>query len=105
MGVGKRQLFDRLDVDLTAQQREAKGTDRSAILARIWENTAKMALIKAVSANPEAPVIRLEDAEWAQVVVDWCVTTMITEAESYIAENRTQAYHLVAGLGPAGRLT
>ena len=60
------QLFDALDQDLTARQREAVGTDRSAVLARVWENTAKVALIKAVSANPQAPVIRLEDADWAR---------------------------------------
>ena len=30
------QLFDALDQDLTAHQREAIGTDRSAVLARVW---------------------------------------------------------------------
>ena len=77
------------------------------MLARVWENTAKVALIKAVSANPQAPVIRLEDAEWARLVVDRCVTTMITEAERHIAENQTQAYHqkvlrLIQGAGERG---
>ena len=101
------QLFDELDEELTAQQREAIGTNRSAVLARVWENTAKVALIKAVSANPQAPVIRLEDAEWARLVVDRCVTTMITEAERHIAENQTQAYHqkvlrLIQGAGARG---
>ena len=101
------QLFDALDEELTAQQREAIGTNRSAVLARVWENTAKVALIKAVSANPQAPVIRLEDAEWARLVVDRCVTTMITEAERHIAENQTQANHqkvlrLIQGAGDAG---
>jgi hypothetical protein len=57
------ELFDALDEELTAQQREAVGTSRSAVLARVWENTAKVALIKAISANPQAPVIWLGDAE------------------------------------------
>jgi Primase C terminal 2 (PriCT-2)/Bifunctional DNA primase/polymerase, N-terminal len=101
------QLFDQLDEELTAQQREAIGTNRSAVLARVWENTAKVSLIKGVSANPQAPVIRLEDAEWARLVVDRCVTTMITEAERHIAENKTQAYHqkvlrLIQGAGERG---
>jgi hypothetical protein len=104
---GAEQLFDALDAELTAQQREAIGTNRSAVLARVWENTAKVALIKAVSANPQAPVIRLEDAEWARIVVDRCVTTMISEAERHIAENKTQAYHqkvlrLIQGAGGRG---
>ncbi|MGH6920237.1 MAG: hypothetical protein ACREJ0_21335, partial [Geminicoccaceae bacterium] len=107
MAPDAEQLFDALDEELTAQQREAVGTNRSAVLARVWENTAKLALIKAVSANPQAPVIRLEAAEWAQVVVDRCVTTMITEAERHIAENKTQAYHqkvlrLIQGAGERG---
>jgi hypothetical protein len=107
MAAEAEQLFDALDEELTAQQREAVGTNRSAVFARVWENTAKVALIKAVSANPQTPVIRLEDAEWARIVVDRCVTTMITEAERHIAENRTQAYHqkvlrLIHGAGDRG---
>ena len=46
-----------------------------------------------MSANPQAPVIQLEDAEWARIVVDRCVTNMLTEAERHIAENKTQANH------------
>jgi hypothetical protein len=100
-------LFDALDDGLTMRQREAIGSNRSAVLARVWENSAKVALIKAVSADPRAPVVRLEDAEWARLVVDRCVTTMITEAERHIAENKTQAYHqkvlrLIQGAGQRG---
>jgi Primase C terminal 2 (PriCT-2)/Bifunctional DNA primase/polymerase, N-terminal/Protein of unknown function (DUF3987) len=107
MAAEAEQLFDALDQDLTARQREAIGTDRSAVLARVWENTAKVALIKAVSANPQAPLIRLEDAKWAKLVVDRCVTTMITEAERHIADNQTQANHqkvlrLIQGAGEHG---
>jgi hypothetical protein len=107
MAPDAEQLFDALDRDLTARQREAIGTDRSAVLARVWENTAKVALIKAVSANPHTPVIRIGDAEWAKVVVDRCVTTMITEAERHLADNQTQANHkkvlrLIQGAGGAG---
>ena len=58
MAPDAEQLFDVLDAELTARQREAIGTNRSAVLARVWENTAKVALIKAVSASPQAPVIR-----------------------------------------------
>jgi hypothetical protein len=107
MAADTEQLFDALDQDLTAHQRGAIGTDRSAVLARVWENTAKVALIKAVSASPQAPVIRREDADWAKLVVDRCVTTMISEAERHIADNQTQANHqkvlrLIQGAGDAG---
>ncbi len=51
-GARRREAVRCADQDLTARQREAMGTDRSAVLARVWENTAKVALIKAVSLNP-----------------------------------------------------
>jgi len=107
MAPDAEQLFDHLDQELTTRQRQAVGTDRSAVLARVWENTAKVALIKAVSANPSAPLIRLEDAAWARIVVDRCVTTMIIEAKRHIADNQTQANHkkvlrLIQGAGGAG---
>jgi Primase C terminal 2 (PriCT-2)/Bifunctional DNA primase/polymerase, N-terminal/Protein of unknown function (DUF3987) len=84
------QLFEELDEQLTAQQRQAIGSNQGAILARVWENTAKVALIRAVSANPPDPVIRLEDAEWARLVVDRCVATMLQEAERHIADNQVE---------------
>ena len=83
-------IFDVLDDEMTARQREAVGTDQSAALARVWENTAKVALIKAVSANPSAPVIRGEDAQWAREVVDHCVATLLIQAERHLANNETE---------------
>ena len=80
-------IFDALDDEMTARQRAALGTDRSAVLARVWENTAKVALIKAVSANPAEPVIRGIDAQWAREVVEHCIATMIVQADRHLAEN------------------
>jgi primase-like protein/bifunctional DNA primase/polymerase-like protein/uncharacterized protein DUF3987 len=93
MSTEAQQSFDQLDEEVTSHLRQARDSNRSAILARVWENTAKVALISAVSAKPEAPVIRPEDAAWARVVVDRCVATMIGQAELHIAENRTHALH------------
>ena len=83
-------IFDVLDDEMTSRQREAVGTDQSAALARVWENAAKVALIKAVSANPSAPVIRGEDAQWAREVVDHCVATLLIQAERHLANNETE---------------
>lgn len=85
-----QQLFDALDEELTQRQRRAIGSNHGAVLARLWENTAKVALIKAVSADPAHPVIRLEDATWARDVVAHCVATLLTEAERHLAENDTE---------------
>jgi len=86
-------IFDALDDEMTARQRAAVGSDQSAALARVWENTAKVALIKAVSANPEAPVIRGEDASWARDVVAHCVATLLLQAERHLADNEHEANH------------
>ena len=52
---------------------------------------------KAVSGNPPTPVIRLEDAEWARLVVDRCVTTMLVDAERHIADNQLPVLLFLAG--------
>lgn len=83
-------IFGMLDDEMTRRQREAIGTDQSAALARVWENAAKVALIKAVSANPTGPVIRGEDARWAREVVDHCVATLLIQAERHLANNETE---------------
>lgn len=88
-----RRLFDHLDEDLTARQRAAIGSDKGAVLARIWENTAKVALIKAVSANPSAPVIRGVDAQWARDLVEHCAATLFVQAERHIADNDMERAH------------
>jgi len=86
-------IFDALDDEMTRRQRAAIGTDQSAALARVWENAAKVALIKAVSANPRRPVIRGVDAEWAREVVDHCVATLIIQAERHLADNEVERCH------------
>ena len=86
-------IFDALDEDMTRRQRVAVGTDQSAVLARVWENTAKVALVKAVSANPAEPVIRGVDAQWAREVVDHCVATLLIQAERHLADNEIERNH------------
>ncbi len=86
-------IFDALDEDMTTRQRAALGTDQAAVLARVWENTAKIALIKAVSANPRAPAIRGIDAEWARDLVAHCAATLLVQAERYIADTEAERHH------------
>ena len=86
-------IFDALDEDMTRRQRIAVGTEQSAVLARVWENTAKVALVKAVSANPAEPVIRGVDAQWAREVVDHCVATLLIQAERHLADNEIERFH------------
>jgi hypothetical protein len=100
-------IFDDLDEQMTRRQRAATGTDQSAVLARVWENTAKVALVKAVSANSIEPVIRGADAQWAREVVDHCVATLLIQAERHLADNEIERNHkrvleLIRSAGAAG---
>jgi hypothetical protein len=88
-----RAVFDELDAEMTLRQRAAVGTERSAVLARVWENTAKVALIKAVSADPDNPVTRGVDAQWARELVEHCVATLIAEAARHLADNDIERHH------------
>lgn len=86
-------VFDDLDLEMTARQRAAVGTEQGAVLARVWENTAKVALIKAVSADPYAPVIREADALWAWALVGHCIGTLLLQSERHLADTRTEKHH------------
>jgi hypothetical protein len=102
-----RELFRDLQRDTTAQLREARGTQYTAILARIAENAAKLALIRAVSFDPAAPVIRAIDAEWAAGLVRHCADHTITQVEENVADNAVEANHkrvlgIVRSAGTAG---
>jgi len=86
-------IFDDLDLEMTARQRAAVGTEQGAVLARVWENTAKVALIKAVSADPYAPIIREPDALWARALVGHCIGTLLLQSERHLADTRTEKHH------------
>ena len=93
MSDGARALFTDLADQVIARLREARATPWSPILARVWENAAKVALIRAVSANPSAPVIREVDANWAIAMVRYAVNTLIEDVERHVADNQTEQNH------------
>ncbi len=88
-----RMTFERLNDQVMAKLRKARETPWSPILARVWENAAKVALIRAVSANPSSPVIREADAHWAIGMVRYAVNTLIEDVERHVADNQTEQNH------------
>ena len=88
-----RALFAAFKRDNTAKLREARGTLYTAILARIAENAWKVAMIRAVAADPVAPVIRAIDAEWAIDLVRHCADHTMVEVERNVADNLIEANH------------
>ncbi len=89
---------------ITEELRQARGTHATSILARIAENAAKVALVRAVSADPVGPVIRAVDADWAIELVRWSARRTLLEVERHVADNQIEANHkrLLAAVRAAG---
>jgi hypothetical protein len=92
------------DDDLPASVALERAT---GILARIAENTAKLALIRAVGFDPVTPVIRAIDAEWAARLVRHCADHTISQVEQHVADNAIEANHkrvlgIIRSAGAAG---
>ena len=88
-----RELFRSLSDEVTERLRKARGTPYTAVLSRIGENAAKIALVRAVSFDPEQPVIREADASWAIRLVQHSVATVIEQVERHVADNQVEHNH------------
>ena len=86
-------LLDKLTDDQTEWLRQVRGTPATAIIARLWENASRLALIRAISRAPQDPVITGQDVQWATDLVDHCVKTLLQEANRFIADNEVEASH------------
>lgn len=88
-----RPLISALKLEQTERLRQAPDDATSSVVARLFENTVKIALIRAVSFNPVNPVIRRIDIEWAQLLVEHCIAALLNQAERFVASNETEAKH------------
>ena len=79
--------------EATDQLRLHRGTYATALFGRYAENTAKLAMIAAVSRDPAQPVTEAKDVSWASSLVEHCVATMLREAERRVSNNDTEAKH------------
>ncbi|MEI7607331.1 MAG: PriCT-2 domain-containing protein [Rhodospirillaceae bacterium] len=93
MDTSATDIFRALSRATTERLRAACGTPYSPIIARIVENATKVALIHAVSLDPEAPLIRAGDAEWAIQYVTQSADRTISEVERRVADNETERQH------------
>ena len=86
-------VFSALSRDITKRLKETRGTPFTSILARVAENAAKVALVRAVSLDPAAPTIKVGDAEWAITFVRHFAERTIVEVERNVADNETERNH------------
>ncbi len=73
--------------------RSHRGTYATALFGRFAENTAKLAMIAAISRNPAGPVTEVYDVTWAGQLVEHCIGTLLREAERRVSDNDTEAKH------------
>jgi hypothetical protein len=73
------------------QLRAHQGTYATALFGRHAENTAKLAMLAAISRNPTRPVTEEHDVTWAHRLVDHCIGTLLREADRHVAETPAHA--------------
>jgi hypothetical protein len=71
--------------------RERAGTSSEPVLARIRENSFKLALIRAVSDRPGTPAITVEDLEWGFDIADASARTILQAVEERVADTPAEA--------------
>ena len=90
--------------EITEKLRDMKGTPFTSILARQWEHTSRVAMIRAVSRNPAEPVVTLADVKWADAVVQRSVNLLCGGIDRYVADNaeESKAKRLIDMIREAG---
>jgi hypothetical protein len=96
--------FEDLKMVQHARLKAAEGTPKTAIIGRLTENATKLALVRAVSFNPAAPVITGEYMAWGRALAEHCIRTLLREAEENIADtlygkNKQTLLKLIKKLG------
>ncbi|WP_135468396.1 YfjI family protein [Crenalkalicoccus roseus] len=93
LGPGAEAAMARVRREATDLLRSHRGTYATALFGRYAENTAKLAMIAAISRDPARPVTEAEDITWAAALVEHCIGTLLREADRRVADNDTEAKH------------
>lgn len=75
----------------TNMLREHRGTSQTSIIARLAENAAKIALIRAIAANPARPVLTVADLHWGNKVARQSVDSLLRAVKQSVADNEQEA--------------
>ena len=87
--------------------RRHQGTHLTGIIARLAENAAKVALIKAITDNPGNPAITTTDLDWGMGIASRSVQTLMQAVKERVADNDYEAtmkrvHKVIADAGSAG---
>jgi hypothetical protein len=76
-----------LDEEITDRLRGAAGTHYTSIMARQWEHTARLAMIRAVSRDTRDARVNADDVKWADLVVQRSVDLLCSGIEGNVADS------------------
>ena len=79
------------NMDLRKRLTDANLPAARALVVRMNEKVAKLALLHAISASPGAPVITPESVEWAIAFVTHVTKEMLYESQFHVAEGKFDA--------------
>lgn len=87
--------------------RKHQGTNVTGIIARLAENAAKIALVKAISERPENPAIQTHDLDWGMEVASASVNALMAAVRERVADNEQEAklkrlHRIICDAGSAG---
>lgn len=87
--------------------RRHQGTHLTGIIARLAENAAKLALIKAITDHPAKPNITTADLDWGMGIARRSVQTLMQAVRERVADNEYEAtvkkvHKVIADAGSAG---
>jgi hypothetical protein len=87
--------MDRVRQEALDLLRAHAGTYATALFGRFAENTAKLAMIAAISRNPAKPITETRDVAWAAALVEHCIRTTLREADRRVSKNEVESNHKV----------
>lgn len=90
-----------------AMLREHQGSNLTGIIARMAENAAKIALVKAITDNPSAPRLHAADLDWGMKISRQSVETLMQAVRERVADNEQEAklkrvHSVIRDAGSAG---
>ena len=85
------QILEELSDAQTTRLREVEGSAHTSIIARLWEHTVKVAMIRAISYNPVQPRIEAQHVLWARELVWHCMTALLNAIEEQVADTPYEA--------------
>jgi hypothetical protein len=80
-----------LEEEITERLRGSEGTVYTSILARQWEHTSRLAMIRAVSRDAKHARVTIDDVRWADIVVQRSVELLCSGIEKHVADNEEEA--------------